>query len=112
MTEAFIPETGWSSAEPRDEFVVTGGEGGAVDVWAGAIHVLELTGHIDAVTAIAFAPAGHRLVTASSDHTLRVWELPPAGPDLIKLALARRTRDLTQEERVQFFLLPNPQEHE
>jgi WD40 repeat protein len=35
-----------------------------------------LTGHTDAVYAVAFAPDGRRALTGSADQTVRVWDIP------------------------------------
>ncbi len=35
--------------------------------------VAEMTGHDDAVQAVAFDPAGQFMVTCGSDHTFRFW---------------------------------------
>lgn len=37
--------------------------------------VMDLKGHSRQVTAVAFRPDGKRAVTASNDHTLRIWNL-------------------------------------
>jgi len=36
-----------------------------------------LRGHAGAVAAAAFSPDGARVVTASADHTVRIWQLDP-----------------------------------
>src|SRR5262245_22554181 len=41
---------------------------------AGAQAIKELTGHRQAVSAVAFRPDGRQLCTASFDHTLRFWD--------------------------------------
>jgi WD40 repeat protein len=38
-----------------------------------------LPGHPGRISALAFAPGGHRLVTGSEDTTLLVWEGLPRG---------------------------------
>jgi WD40 repeat protein len=38
-----------------------------------------LAGHTKDVTALAFSPDGHTLASGSQDHTVRLWEVGPAG---------------------------------
>jgi WD40 repeat protein len=45
---------------------------------APAATVLE--GHRDTVTSVAFSPDGRRVMTGSSDHTARVWDLSGLTP--------------------------------
>ena len=40
------------------------------------VRIAVLTGHADAMTAVAFSPDGTRLATASSDGTARIWDVP------------------------------------
>ena len=45
-----------------------------------------LTGHTDHAVSLAFSPDGHRLVTGSGDHTVRVWDTDtdhPVGAPLV-----------------------------
>jgi WD40 repeat protein len=41
-----------------------------------------LTGHTNGVTAVAFAPDGHTLATASDDQTVLMWDL--SGLDALR----------------------------
>ena len=47
-------------------------------------ELVTLTGHTQAVTAVAIHPDGRRLVSASYDHTLKVWEVE-TGTELATL---------------------------
>jgi WD40 repeat protein len=40
-------------------------------------ETLSLRGHTQTVNSVAFSPDGHRLVTASSDRTVRIWDGRP-----------------------------------
>jgi WD40 repeat protein len=52
--------------------------------------------HDGLITDIAFSADGARLITASQDRSAQVWRWRPH--DLIELACARLTRNLTEEE--------------
>ena len=71
---AFSPDGKWLATEYGSEQDKDGWE---VMVWEAATgkKLFPLRGHENAVTHIAFAPDGKSLVTASSDHTARVWNL-------------------------------------
>src|SRR5581483_3338498 len=50
-------------------------------VWdaASGRQLLVLSGDTGAVNAVAFSPDGRRLVTASDEGSVKVWDLTPAG---------------------------------
>ena len=64
---------------PDGGFFVTGARDGAAKVWQkdGTFH--ELKGHTDAIVDISVSSNGHRIATASQDHTARVWVGRAAG---------------------------------
>ena len=59
-----------------------------------------LRGHAGPAVTAHFSPHGDRILTASSDHTARVWLA--RGGDLLGLADRRITRELSTEERELF----------
>ena len=52
-----------------------------------------LTGHTDAVSAVAFAPDGHTLATASVDKTVLLWDL--SGLDALRADPMERACSVT-----------------
>jgi WD40 repeat protein/serine/threonine protein kinase len=76
--------------------VVTASDDGTARVWDAATgqEVIALPGHGGPVFAAAFSPDGQRVLTGSGDGTARLWAIDP-----LPLALARRPRALTSEER-------------
>ncbi len=61
-----------------------------------------LAGHEYYVNHAAFSPDGQRLVTASSDNTAKIWLV--GSQAIIDYARAHVPRQLTKEQRKQFFL--------
>ncbi len=66
---------------PDGEQIVSGGFGGQARVWAlDGSAAGELVGHEAAITVVRISPDGATAVTASSDKTVRVWDLPERRP--------------------------------
>ncbi len=66
---------------------VLAGQGVSVRLWdvANGRELLRLTGHADAVRAVAVSPDGRRAVTGGDDRTVRLWDLP-SGREVQRLA--------------------------
>jgi WD40 repeat protein len=62
----------------------------------------------DEVLHAAFSPNGNSIATALRDGRARIWRDLPSGQDLIDLAWCIVPRQLTKEERIRFFLDPDP----
>jgi WD40 repeat protein len=60
-------------------------------------ELFTLRGHQDAVKSAVFSPDGQQVLTVSSDGTARLWPVDP-----LPLALARKPRELTPQERERF----------
>lgn len=78
------------SLVPTENLVISGGENGALTAYNAASGALvrELVGHTGDVLAVAVSGDGKRLVSGSSDQTLRVWDIP-SGRLLLTLFHAR-----------------------
>jgi len=75
-------------------------------IWDSATgaEIALLNGHRFAVSSAAFSPDGQRIVTASDDHTVRIWPAFSTTQALIDYARAVMPRQLTDEQRKQYFL--------
>lgn len=90
---------------PDGRFIITASNDRTARVWETATGKLIeiLRGHSDIVTDAAFSPDGKTIAT-TGDNTARLYECVACAPldELLKLAAARITRELTCEERVNF----------
>lgn len=67
------------------DWIAAGGHDGKVSLWSIADASLQgmLEGHLQGITKMAAAPGGDRLLTASIDRTLRLWDV--ARRDALKV---------------------------
>jgi WD40 repeat protein len=69
---------------PDDRYLVSGGFGGQARIWTlDGSPVGELIGHEAAVSVVRISPDGVTALTASSDRTVRVWDLPTREQRLV-----------------------------
>ncbi len=66
-----------------DQLFVSGSKRGDLKVWDAISNSVraEHAAHAGAVTALVFDPRNHRLFSASSDRTVKVWAYAPDAPD-------------------------------
>jgi hypothetical protein len=97
----------WSAAfSPDGTRVVTASDDHTARLWdaASGKELVTLEGHTDTVLSAAFSPDGTRVVTASWDRTARTWRVFRTTQELISYARSIVPRQLTPEQRKQFFL--------
>jgi WD40 repeat protein len=84
---------------PDSKRVVTASSDETARVWdaESGTEILTLAGHKGAVLSAVFSPDGKVVATASLDGTARIWPLDP-----LPVALWRKPRELTAEERERF----------
>ena len=74
------------------EWIAAGGHDGKVSLWSIADGSFQgtLEGHLQGITKMVAAPGGERLLTASIDRTLRLWDI--ARRDALKVLYHSDTR--------------------
>ncbi|MCZ7638209.1 MAG: serine/threonine protein kinase [Verrucomicrobia bacterium] len=74
------------AADPRGQWLVTGGLDRTAPVWslAGRTNLFTLRGRDAEVAAVAVSPDGQRILTGSYDHTAKIWDAT-RRPDSITL---------------------------
>lgn len=63
-----------------------------------------MTGHTDFVNSASFSPDGRKIVSASWDKTIRIWEYPPLQELIDQTRERFKDRELTPEERRMYYL--------
>ncbi|HJR78630.1 MAG TPA: cytochrome D1 domain-containing protein [Anaerolineales bacterium] len=84
------------------KYILTSGRDGTARLWnvETGEEVRRFTGHTSEARDVAFSPDGNYILTASFDGTARLWFTEIK--DTVDTVCALLTRDLTDEERVQF----------
>jgi WD40 repeat protein len=73
VSSAFSPDDRWLAIALTNNLIQV------LDQRTGAL-VLEMRGHSNEITALGFSPDGNVLVSASRDHTARIWRVPSGEP--------------------------------
>jgi WD40 repeat protein len=92
---------------PDGKYVLTGSYDFTAKLWDTdtGVEVRTFGGHTDGVTSVAFSPDGKYVLTASTDKTAKLWDTDSS--DTLRWACAHLTRDLTPQERTQYFITKN-----
>ncbi|REE99009.1 hypothetical protein [Thermomonospora umbrina] len=99
---AFTRDGVWLASTARTD--------GVLRLWRvdGGGEPVLISGFGSVITHVAFAPDGRGVTTAHADRPVRAWtcEICGPGPQVLRLARERATRDLTPEERRTFLGTP------
>ena len=95
---------------PNGKRIATGSLDKTARIWdaSSGIAISELRGHERSVARVAFSPDGKRIVTAGEDNTIRVWDVFTDTQALVARAETDVPRCLTPEQRMTFFVPPEP----
>jgi WD40 repeat protein len=95
-----------ASFSPDGTKVVTASFDRSARLWdaASGKQLALLQGHEERVWSVSFSPDGTKVVTASDDRNARIWRVFRATQELIDYATSIVPRQLTAEQRKQFFL--------
>jgi WD40 repeat protein len=106
LLEGHEAAVGSAAFSPDGSKVVTASFDCSARLWdaASGHRLARLRGHEAPVRSAAFSPDGSKVVTASDDHTARVWRVFRTTQELIDYANGIVPRQLTPEQRKQFFL--------
>jgi WD40 repeat protein len=89
----------WAAFSTDGKRIVTASDDETARIWDAqtGTEVFTLSGYKGAVLTAIFSPDGKYVATASDDNTVRIWPLDP-----LPMALSRKPRELTVEERERF----------
>jgi len=93
---------------PDGQQIVTASSDKTARLWSAVDGkpLATLSGHSDSVNNAVFSPDGKQILTASDDGTAIVQ--PARIEELLKIAESRAPRQLTEEERQRYGVLPGP----
>ena len=69
------------------------------------IEIASIKGHLEGVNYASFSPDGQKIVSASSDKTIRIWDFPPLQQLINETRNHFKNRQLTPEERRKYYLM-------
>ena len=81
-----VPGTHWAVSLDGRTLAIVSATGRKIDLWNSRTleHQKELVGHVSGVNSMSFDPQGKTLASASSDRTLRLWNLT-TGEELLTI---------------------------
>jgi WD40 repeat protein len=79
------PSVNFAEWSPGGGRIATAGSG-VVKIWdaASGKELLSLTGHSDTVLSVMFTSNGRRVISGSSDGTVRLWDISGRGAEILR----------------------------